>query len=188
MSEKGCLKDGNFQNLHVEGVTLTSGTTLIEGTLRASKLLQSSACANTTPTVVEDGVVLVVNTFYKSIATALASSLPDPAVGKIGDFINIFYDTKINHGIEHSYTVNDEDDDFSPGSTCQRIGGKVDSFGSLSSPDDITLTITGNTNGDGGVGTSIRFVNITGLSSGWAVEAITYGQGGNTEDGTIAFG
>ena len=52
---------------------------------------------------------------------------------------------------------------------------------------DNILTITGHTAGDGGLGTSVRLVNMTGATNGWAVEAITYGQGANSEAGTIAF-
>ena len=48
------------------------------------------------------------------------------------------------------------------------------------------LTITGNANGDGGLGTTVRFVNVTGAAQGWAVEAITTNHGNGSQAGTIA--
>ena len=33
----------------------------------------------------------------------------------------------------------------------------------------------------------VRFVNMTGATNGWAVEAITYNQGNGTQAGTIGF-
>jgi len=47
----------------------------------------------------------------------------------------------------------------------------------ISVADDDEVKITGLNNGDGGIGTVLRFVNTTGETNGWAVEAIVLGQG-----------
>jgi hypothetical protein len=63
----------------------------------------------------------------------------------------------------------------------------VASKGDLSVAADNVLTITGHTNGDGGMGTTVRLVNVTGATNGWAIEAITTNQGSGAQAGTIAF-
>jgi len=185
MGEVGCLKSGHFQNLEVEGKTILVGQSIVEGHLRSSKLLQSSACANVAPTAIS-ATELSVNTFYKSIAGATAMTIPSAAAGKIGDFINVFYLLAANNGAAHIYTTT-TDTTFAPGSTAQRVGGGVASIAAVAGAGHNILTITGHTNGDGGCGTSVKFVNMTGATNGWAVEAITYGQATNAQAGTIAF-
>ena len=52
---------------------------------------------------------------------------------------------------------------------------------------DNILTITGLTDGDGGIGTTLKFVNLTGAANGWAVEAtIVHRDKGNAAS-TAAF-
>jgi hypothetical protein len=186
MGEVGCLKDGCFQNLQVEGKTILVGQTTVEGHLRSSKLLQPHAVANVAPTAISNGLVLAVNTFYKSIAEVALMTLPSAAAGNIGDFISVFYGLAIDTGVVHSYTTT-TDTTFAPGSTAQRVGGASAATAVVAGAGHNILTITGNTNGDGGCGTSVKFVNMTGATDGWAVEAITYGQGTHAVGGGIAF-
>jgi len=185
MGEVGCLKSGHFQNLEVEGKTILVGQSIVEGHLRSSKLLQSSACANVAPTAIS-ATELSVNTFYKSIAGATAMTIPSAAAGKIGDFINVFYEDAITGAAAHTYTTT-TDTKFAFGSTAERIGGGVLSRADIAVASDNTLTITGHAAGDGRCGTSVKLVNMTGATDGWAVEAKTYNQGAGSTAGTIAF-
>tara|TARA_B100001094_G_scaffold313690_1_gene351723 strand:- start:943 stop:1503 length:561 start_codon:yes stop_codon:yes gene_type:complete len=185
MGEVGCLKDGNFQNLQVEGKTILVGKTVAHGHLTSSKLLQSHAVANVAPTAIS-ATELSVNTFYKSIAAATAMTLPSAALGNIGDFISVFYVTAVGGGNAHTYTTT-TDTKFAFGSTAQRVGGAAPSTADVAVAGSNILTITGHAKGDGGCGTSVKFVNMTGATDGWAVEAITYNQGDGSEPATIAF-
>lgn len=172
------------------GVTSTSAVTVSGATtvthadgLKGSKTLQS--VANVAPTLIS-ATALSVNTYYKSIAAATAMTIPSAAASSIGDFISVYYITAIGNGNAHSYTTT-TDTAFALGSTATRIGGGVASKGDLSVAADNVLTITGHTNGDGGVGTTVRLVNVTGATNGWAIEAITTNQGTGAQAGTIAF-
>ena len=109
-------------------------------------------------------------------------TIPSAAAGKAGDWITVNYTTVITDGQTHTYTTT-TDTTFTAGSYVTRIGGGVASGIDVSdgSAKNI-LTIDGDTNGDGGIGTTIKFINQTGTTDGWAVEAITYNQG----DGSAA--
>ena len=179
------LMEGLKRDLNLVSTTLTSPTISKAVSLTAAKLHASPSTANAAPTAMT-AIALAVNTFYKSRATGTAMTIPSCAAGNIGDHITVFYDTAITNGQAHTYTTT-TDTTFALGSTCQRVGGGVASMGSIAVAADNVLTITGNTNGDGGVGTVVRFVNMTAAANGWAVEAITYGQGTNAQAGTIAF-
>ena len=172
-------------NLNLEDDSTVTGAvkfTHVNG-LVASRTLQ--AVANVAPTDIS-ATALSVNTYYKSIAAATAMTIPSAAAGAIGDFISIYYSVAIGNGNAHSYTTT-TDTAYTLGSTAVRIGGAVASVGDLSVAADNVLTITGHTNGDGGLGTTVRFVNVTGAAQGWAVEAITTNQGTGAQAGTIAF-
>tara|TARA_R110000824_G_scaffold35910_1_gene112063 strand:+ start:1138 stop:1737 length:600 start_codon:yes stop_codon:yes gene_type:complete len=153
--------------------------------MRGAKQLRAAATAGAAPTDIS-ATALSVNTYYKSIAAATAMTIPSAAAGNIGDFITVYYSVAIGNGNAHSYTTT-TDTTFALGSTAQRTGGAQPSKGDLAVAADNVLTITGATNGDGGLGTTVKFVNMTGTTNGWAVEAITYNQGNGTEEGTIAF-
>jgi len=186
MAEEGCLKDGCFHNLQVEGRSMLAGTTVVEGKLRSSTLLQSHASVGKTHSTLSGTALAAVNTYYVvSAPTALIVNLPSAGDGNIGDFINILYTTAI--GTADPNTFVDPDDGFVIGSTAQRVGGGSASVVNVSVVSQDTLTITGHTNGDGGKGTSVKFVNTTGAKNGWMVEAITYNQGSGGQLGTIDF-
>jgi len=128
-------------------------------------------------TAISNSLALTVNTNYHSIATVVTATVPSAAAGKIGDWITVKYTTVINDGVVHTFNTT-TDTTYVAGSTITRIGGGVASGidvcdGSAKN----TLVIDGDTNGDGGIGTIIRFVNTTGKVDGWAVEAIVLNQG-----------
>lgn len=128
-------------------------------------------------TAISNGLALTVNTNYHSIATVVTATVPSAAAGKIGDWITVKYTTVINDGVVHTFNTT-TDTTYVAGSTITRIGGGVASGidvcdGSAKN----TLVIDGDTNGDGGIGTVIRFVNTTGAANGWAAESIVLNQG-----------
>jgi hypothetical protein len=133
-------------------------------------------------TVISNGLALAVNTNYHSIATAAAMTIPSAADGKAGDWITVRYSTVVNDGATHTYTTT-TDATFVAGSAVTRVGGGVASGIDVSdgSAKNI-LTIDGDTNGDGGIGTTVKFINISGGTDGWAVEAVVLNQG----DGSVA--
>jgi hypothetical protein len=151
----------------------------------ANKLYRSDLPSMTrggASTVISNGLELAVNTNYHSVATAAAMTIPSAAAGKAGDWITVRYQTVINNGATHTYTTT-TDATFTAGSCVTRVGGGVASGVDVSdgSAKNI-LTIDGDTDGDGGIGTIVKFVNTSGTTDGWAVEAITYNQG----DGSAA--
>ena len=151
----------------------------------AAKLYRSDLPSMTSggaSTVVSNALELAVNTNYHSIAGNCAMTIPAAADGKAGDWITVRYITVITDGNTHSYTTT-TDATFTAGSCVTRVGGGVASGVDVSdgSAKNI-LTIDGDTNGDAGIGTVVKFVNQTGTTDGWAVEAITYNQG----DGSAA--
>ena len=125
---------------------------------------------------------MAVNTNYHTIATQIDATVPSAAAGKAGDWITVNYTTVINNGATHTYTTT-TDATFTAGSYVTRVGGGVASGIDVSdgSAKNI-LTIDGDTNGDGGIGTVVKFVNQTGTTDGWAVEALVLNQG----DGSAA--
>jgi hypothetical protein len=132
---------------------------------------------------------LAVNTFFTNAETAAkAYTLPKCADGAIGDHITVLYIDAIADGNLHSYTLHSGDDNFTLGSSITRVGGANASFAEVSTTNDDILKITGKTNGDGGAGTIVRFVNMTGAKDGWAVEAVVLNQGnGSVATNTTVF-
>ena len=173
------------RDLNLENSTLTSPTISKAVSITGATVLQSPAVGNVAPTNIS-ATALSVNTRYNAIAAATAMTIPSAAAGDIGDWITVFYGVAAGNSNAHTYTTT-TDTAYALGSTAQRVGGAVASTADISVADDNILTITGHTNGDGGLGTTVRFVNVTGAAQGWAVEAITYGQGTNAQAGTIAF-
>ena len=136
---------------------------------------------------------LSVNTAYKgSVATALAMVIPSAAAGKAGDWITVVYTTAINNGAAHTYS-GVTDVNYTPGSVILTRAGADDSNGTRvatfdeSTTNDDVITITGLTDGDGGIGTTLKFVNMTGTTSGWSAYVVVEGQGDNDAAATAAF-
>ena len=147
--------------------------------LRAGGLFRSatSGVAKTVMTATE----LSVNTHYNaSTATALAMTIPAAADTNVGDWITVFYTTAINNAATQSFTTT-TDTAYALGSTITRIGGAVTSATDISVAADNVLNLVGDTNGDCGQGTTVKFVNRTGALNGWAVEAVILNQGSGAE-------
>ena len=155
-----------------------SGVASITVAAKSYAHLLPSMTSGGASTVISNGLDLAVNTNYHSIAGNCAMTIPSAAAGKAGDWITVRYITVITDGNTHSYTTNAADATFTAGSCVTRVGGGVASGVDVSdgSAKNI-LTLDGDTNGDGGIGTIVKFINQTGTTDGWAVEAITYNQG-----------
>tara|TARA_R100000742_G_C4271776_1_gene90804 strand:- start:482 stop:1381 length:900 start_codon:yes stop_codon:yes gene_type:complete len=137
---------------------------------------------------------LSVNTHYKgSTSTNLAMTLPSAADSKAGDWITVTYTAVINNGQAHTYTTT-TDTTFAAGSLLiglpgadetdgTRVGRVVESDGSAKN----VITLTGLTDGDGGIGTTLKFVNMTGTTNGWACEGQITHQGNGNAAATFAF-
>ena len=122
---------------------------------------------------------LAVNTNYTNAETAAKNyTLPSAAAGSKGDWITVLYIADIGNTNLHSYHST-TDAQFVLGSKIivQPHDATRIAVVDISVADDDEVKITGLTNGDGGIGTALRFVNTTGETNGWAVEAIVLGQG-----------
>ncbi len=149
---------------------------------------------NAAMTAISNGLALAVNTHYKSVATACAMTIPAASAGKAGDFITVTYGTVINNGVAHTYTSTSDDTSFAAGgvlisppgaddSNGTRVGRVQESDGSAKN----IITITGLTDGDGGIGTTLKFVNLTGTTDGWAVEGMITHQDDGDAAAAFAF-
>jgi len=143
---------------------------------------------NSAQTAISNGLTLAVNTHYQSIAGAAAVELPSAASGKAGDWITVYYNTAAGNSNAHTYTTTGTA--YALGSTLRTSGGSGASRvrrSDLAVAADNVITITGDTDGDGGVGTYLKFVNLTGAAHGWAAEVMVEAQGAGTQAGTAAF-
>ena len=116
-------------------------------------------------------------------------TIPSAAAGKAGDWITVFYDVAAGDTSAHTYTTT-TDTTFSLGSTIRTAGGShADRIprADIAVAADNVITITGATNGDGGQGTYLKFVNLTGAAQGWAAEVYVTAQGTGVTAGTAAF-
>ena len=132
---------------------------------------------------------LNINTHYQSIAAATAMTIPSAGSTKAGDWITVFYDVKAGDGNAHTYTTT-TDTTFSLGSTIRTAGGShADRIprADIAIAGDAVITITGATDGDGGQGTYLKFVNVSGTTNGWAAEVYVTAQGTGVTAGTAAF-
>lgn len=170
-----------------QSVTVSGGTKL-QGSFAASNYMRQPATSNGAPTAISAGE-LAVNTFFTNAETAAkAYTLPKCADGAIGDHITVLYIDAIGNGVAHTYTLHSGDDNYTLGSSIVRVGGAAASFSDVSTTNDDIITITGATNGDGGKGTIVRFVNMTGAKDGWAAEVVVLNQGnGSSTSSSTAF-
>lgn len=182
--------------VEIEGTTdkkalnITQGDLVYSGNLKGPTRFQSHTIAKSTLTnFPNNNQNLLKNTFYSgssdsSITDTRTVFLPASSSCEVGDFITIFYNISLADSKVHTYQLDTSDTSYSLSSTLTRVGGSVGSkINMVTTSDKIKLIINGKTNGDGGEGTTIKFVNVDKTSqTGWAVEAIIYNQG----DGTVA--
>tara|TARA_R110001592_G_C13079005_1_gene742478 strand:+ start:117 stop:1007 length:891 start_codon:yes stop_codon:yes gene_type:complete len=139
---------------------------------------QDVGLAGVAPTAIAAGA-LAVNTHYTNAETAAkAYTIPSAVAGKAGDWITVTYIANIANTNLHSYTTT-TDAAFAPGSMIRVQPNDATRVAvvDVATTNDNIVKITGLTNGDGGIGTTIRFVNKTGTTNGWAVDAVVLGQG-----------
>ena len=130
-----------------------------------------------------NAATLPVNTPLKmDVAAARAYKIPSAADGRAGDWIDILYTVAMTGGAEHAYTS--LVGDYLAGSVLRVPSGEGarESFVDVSVSGDNVLTFTGLAEGDGGIGTRIRFINRTGKAGGWAVHAVLESQGNSTAE------
>jgi len=123
-------------------------------------------------TAISNSLTLTKNTFYKSIPTVATVNLPQTGLNK-GDFIDVLYTTVINNPVTHNYTT---DGKYAIGSTIRVVGQDATRIAVVdeSVDADTQLKVVGKTNGDGGIGTHIRFFY---NGERWAAQAVVEGQG-----------
>ena len=134
---------------------------------------------NVAPTALTAAGALSLNTHYQVNDTdAAAYTIPSAAAGRAGDWILVTYIAAIGNGALHTYTCT-TDTQFALGSRIFVIGEDATRIPVIdtSVADDDRVSITGLTNGDGGIGTTLKFVNTTGTTNGWSVYAKVEGQG-----------
>ena len=146
-----------------------------------SQAISSNAfgMGNAAPTALTAAGELALNTHYQVNDTdAAAYTIPSAAAGRAGDWITVTYIAAIGNGVLHTYTST-TDTQFTLGSRIFVIGEDATRIPVIdtSVADDDRVSITGLTNGDGGIGTTLKFVNKTGTTNGWAVYAQVEGQG-----------
>ena len=169
--------------VEIAGVASTTNT----AGLRDSRSFRNAATAGATHTTAAAGA-LAVNTHYiVNLTATTAFTLASAADSPIGSWITLLYGTAIGNTNNHSYTC--ADDTWAVGSLIFRCGGAVANQADLSVDGDNVVTIQGITDGDGGVGTCVKFVNTTGEAGGWAVEAVVWGQGAQStgKNGSTVF-
>ena len=174
------------RDLDLSSATITSATISKCVSLSAAKISYPAAVAGVAMTALS-ATELAANTFYNNgTSTALAMTLPSAAAGNIGDFITVYYGTKINNSTNHTYTTT-TDTAFALGSTITRIGGAVTSKADVAVAADNVITIAGTPQGDGGPGTMLRFVNMTGATNGWSAEVVILNNGDGSDASASAF-
>jgi hypothetical protein len=140
------------------------------------------------PSITGVASITVSDELYRTQLPSLSmgNAAPTATGGKAGDWITVVYTAAIGNGNAHTYSGT-TDVNYAPGSIIMRSGGSAAGKVDVSTTNDDVITITGATNGDGGIGTTLKFVNMTGTTNGWAVEAITRSQGDGTTAGALAF-
>jgi len=175
------------------GVTLSSNIRCTNGSgLKDSRKFRDEGTANAALTAMT-AVELSLNTHYASRAAATAMTLPSTSVCDLGDFITVYYDTTITNGADHTFTLHADDTSFATGSYVYRVGGGVASSGYVcDGNDDNILTISGESNGDGGKGTTVHFTvvnpgaNTVGVDKRWAAAAVVLNAGNGSVGKNVA--
>ena len=182
--------------LEIEGTSnqkalnITNGDLVFSGNLKGATRFQSHTIAKSTLTnFPNNNQNLVKNSFYSGSSDTRTVFLPASTSCSVGDFITIFYNISLANTKVHTYQLDTSDTSYSLSSTLTRVGGSVGSkIDMVTTGDKIKLIINGKTNGDGGEGTTIKFVNVDKTThTGWAVEAIIYNQGDGTDASDSSF-
>tara|TARA_R100001377_G_scaffold61499_1_gene37466 strand:- start:470 stop:1363 length:894 start_codon:yes stop_codon:yes gene_type:complete len=185
------LADTTIAGVYAHG-SITAVDTITIGSATYDAKMPSLGIGNAAMTAIS-ATTLTVNKAYKgSIATNLAMIIPSAAAGKAGDWITVVYNSIVNNGQVHTYS-GATDTNYALGSFIRVESGADDNDSTrpavvdLAVGNDDVITLTGLTDGDGGIGTTLRFINTSGAANGWAVECIVRGQGKQIEASTAAF-
>ena len=177
MGEVGCLKDGKFQNLQVEGTTLLNDQP-------TSALAPESSFASAAYTAITGAGALARNSFNTVDAGgSIALTLPTRASSTKGDFVHILLIDTLANG--HILKIGTATEDLSLGSRYVGIpsAARVGTTALAVAPNDF-FNMTGLTNGDGGIGSTVDcYFNGT----SWSLTSTCYPQGAASADGTSVF-
>ena len=177
---------------YIDGNINTCGAITCAAANTSVGRLPSLGMGAAAPTAIS-ATTLSVNTAYKgSVSTALAMELPSAAAGKAGDWITVLYTAAINNGAAHTYT-NTTDTAYALGSVIRSLPGADDNDSTRPGRVDVSvaadniITLTGLTDGDGGIGTYLKFVNVTGDTNGWVADVQVVHRDKGNAAGTAAF-
>jgi len=178
MGEVGCLKDGNFQNLQVEGTTLLNDQP-------TSALAPESSFATAAYTALTGAGALVKNSFNTVDAGGnIALTLPAQASSVKGDFIHILLIDEPGNG--HTIKIGTSGEFLTIGSRYVGISGsaRVGTTDLADGTGDDFFNLVGLSNGDGGIGSTVDcYFNGT----TWSLNAVCYPQGNASAAGTSVF-
>jgi hypothetical protein len=176
MGEVGCLKDGNFQNLQVEGNISGGSSQLSVGALETRFALTTRNVLDPTAT----SILLAANTHNTVVQPAPASgvtfalTLPSQATSKKGDFIT--FDLLADMTASDVIKIGTATEMFAIGSKVHVVGEDATRIGvvDISDATDDFLNITCAANGDGGTGTNFQcYFN----GEKWGINCVVWGMG-----------
>jgi hypothetical protein len=176
MGESGCLKDGNFQNLQVNG-NITPGTGELSFGGLETRFASASRTPLTTTLVTQPLAASTHNTILApapSSGVICALTLPAQASSKKGDFIT--FDLLADMTNLDVLKIGTAGEFFSTGSKLHVVGEDATRIGVMkfSEATEDFLNITCATNGDGGTGTNFQcYFNGT----TWGINCEVYGIG-----------
>tara|TARA_R110002020_G_scaffold463190_1_gene683130 strand:- start:404 stop:1339 length:936 start_codon:yes stop_codon:yes gene_type:complete len=159
--------------------TCGSVTVGVTSTAQHDNELPDIGTGNQAPTVVSAGALGANRHFTNALTGDTTFTFPDPAATAKGTTITMIYIAAIGNGNTHTFNVHGNDTTFALGSTVRVMphdGTRVAVVDHAVSG-DATFTITGLTNGDGGIGTTLRATNATGAQNGWIIDLVATGQG-----------
>ena len=176
MGEVGCLKDGNFQNLQVEGSTIIEGDTIINGMVdmpaggvKSGDAKVLAGGAGQLLTRADSGKTIV---FGAAAATLI--TLPLPELGMVFNFVSAITATG-----DHEIQAKTDAHGFVGGvSIHSDTAGNSDQFQAAGAGTNDFITMNGSTKG-GLAGSSLRIVAILDASAAkcWAVSGNLLGTG-----------
>jgi len=169
MAEIGCLKDGCFQNLQVEGDTIVSGMLRHDGGFKSGDAKILGAGAGQLLTRADSGKTIV---FGAAGATLI--TLPLPELGMVFNFV-----TAVTATSDHEIQTKTDTHGFLGGvAIVSTAVGESDAFSAAAGGTNDFITMDGTTKG-GIAGSALRIVAILDASAVkcWAVSGTLIGSG-----------
>ena len=176
MGEVGCLKDGDFQNLQIEG-NITLGSALEIQETKFAKATRTELVATAVTQLLVKNTFNTVGTPAPATGVNFALTLPAQADSRKGDFIHFDLLGDMSNG--DVLKIGTAGEFFAIGSKLLVVGedatrsNKID----FSDATDDFLNITCDTNADGGIGTNFQcYFN----GSNWGINCVVFGAGTKT--------